>query len=64
MQNLSGRTLEFLSNSITRRSYGEKPTTSRTIERTNFVREDWMPLRWLGRTVLGMGVVGWPLLRP
>lgn len=23
-----------------------------------------MPLRWLGRTVFSMGVVGWPWLRP
>lgn len=58
------RTLEFLNSSITRRSYGEKPATSRTTERTNLVRADWMPLRWLGRTAWAMGVVGWPLLRP
>ena len=58
------RTFEFLSSSITRRSYGEKPATSRTTERTNLVREDWMPLRWLGLTVLGMEVVGRPVLRP
>ena len=58
------RTLEFLNNSRTRRSYGEKPTTSRITERTNLLRVDRVPLRWLGRTVLAMGVVGWPLLRP
>ena len=58
------RTFEFLNSSITRRSYGENPATSRTTERTNFVRADWMPLRWLGRTVFSMGVVAWPLLRP
>lgn len=52
------RTLEFLNSSITRRSYGEKPATSRTIERTNLVRADWTPFRWLGRTVFGMAVVG------
>lgn len=61
---LEARTLEFLNSSITRRSYGEKPATSRTTERTNLVRADWMPLRWLGRTAWAMGVVGWPLLRP
>ena len=51
-------TLEFLSNSKTRRSYAENPATSRMIDRTNFVFVDVTPLRWLGRTALGMGVVG------
>lgn len=58
------RTLEFLKSSITRRSYGEKPTTSLTTERTNFVFWDWIPLRCEGLTVFGMAVVGWPWLGP
>lgn len=40
-----GRTLELRSNSITRRSYGENPETSRIIDRTNLVLVDWIPLR-------------------
>ena len=58
------RTFELRSNSITRRSYGENPATSRMTERTNLVRVDEMPLRWEGFTTFGMAVVGWPFFRP
>ena len=57
-------TLEFLSSSITRRSYGENPATSRITDRTNLVFVDVMPLRWLGRTAFGIAVVGCPRLEP
>jgi hypothetical protein len=39
------RTFEFLNNSITRRSYAENPTTSRTVDRTSLVLADRIPLR-------------------
>ena len=61
---MCARTFEFLNNSITRRSYAEKPATSRTIDRTSLVFADKMPLRWLGRATFSIGVVGWPCLRP
>lgn len=61
---MCARTFEFLNNSITRRSYAEKPATSRTIDRTSLVFADRMPLRWLGRAAFSIGVVGWPCLRP
>ena len=61
---LARLSFEFLINSITRFSYGAKPATSRMTERTNFVLFDWIPLRCEGLTVLGMAVVGCPLLRP
>lgn len=34
------------------------------IDRTNLFLVDEIPFRWLGREVLGIGVVGYPLLRP
>ena len=55
---------EFLNNSMTRRSYGANPTTSRTIERTNLVRVDWTPFLCEGLTDFGISVVVWPLLMP
>ena len=61
---LARLSFELRSNSITRRSYGANPTTSRTIERTNLVRVDWTPFLCEGFTTLGMAVVGWPLFRP
>jgi hypothetical protein len=61
---MCARTFEFLNNSMTRRSYAEKPATSRTIDRTSLVFADRMPLRWLGRATFSIGVVGWPCLRP
>jgi hypothetical protein len=61
---MCARTFEFLNNSITRRSYAEKPATSRTIDRTSFVFADRLPLRWLGRAAFSIGVVVWPCLRP
>jgi hypothetical protein len=60
----AARTFELRSNSITRRSYGEKPATSRMIERTKLVFALAIPLRWLGRDTFAMAVVGWPLVRP
>jgi len=50
-------TLEFLSNSRTRLSYGANPTTSLTTDLTNWVFLDNLPFRWLGLIVLGMAVV-------
>jgi hypothetical protein len=58
------RTFELRRSSITRRSYGEKPATSRMTERTNVVFALATPLRWLGRTACAIAVVGWPLFRP
>ena len=58
------RTFELRSSSITRRSYGAKPATSRTTERTNLVLVDETPLRCDGFGVCSIAVVGWPLLRP
>ena len=57
-------TLEFLNNSITRRSYAENPATSLITDRTNLVLVDCTPLRWLGRVALAIGVVGYPWLGP
>jgi hypothetical protein len=58
------RTFELRRSSITRRSYGEKPATSRMTERTNVVFALATPFRWLGRTACAIAVVGWPLFRP
>lgn len=54
----------FLNNSITRLSYGANPATSLTTLLTNFVFDDWMPLRWLGLTVFAITVVDRPIFMP
>ena len=69
---------EFLSNSMTRFSYGENPATSRMTDLTKVFfslrvsrrqeesvdTHDLTPFLWDGLTALGMTVVGWPRLRP